>query len=763
MIRRRIGIFGVSEESLRLIPLMVANPEVEIARVWDADRAAALARARAIDPALAQSLEPLLTDDLEGFAAEGDLHSVVDAGVGASFQARVPGAADRGMQIVSPLTARLLWGYGVAARDRKAELLQALGEVVESVDLTIHSEELFRRMLEIAVGITGADGGSLMFLDPKRRELRISVALGVEPELWPKIRVPLGEGIAGRAAADGRSIVLRGKADHQAFQIVRERIDVESALCAPLIHEGRVMGVLNLHHSTRTEAFSAGDLEFVEQLAGLDAQIIARAQEHQALRNQAARYTAVREVRGILAGPDPLPERLRSICQFVAGRLGRGIANVYLHDSDEDELLLAATSLEGGGFGGEYRVVPGQGIDGQVAHTGSPAFLRREDGALAYVALPLLAGDRLMGVLSIQAGSDPPRGRAIEEALHEIAAAVADGVAQAERETRMSARATRVSAINETGIRMISATELTDVVRLATSSVAMILDADHAVLRLRDDETRRYVIRSYYGPADGREQERLFRLDKQVSVETIRRRTTQLIRDLETHSTLSSLRGELRSLLSAPLKREGQVVGTISIYDKVATDRFYSGRFNDDDLQIFTRFVSYVERAVANSLFHAGLRRHRNFDEETGLPNAAYLSKRIHEEITRSLGREGALAVAVCQIENLEEVARHANPAQAHRVVLRTVDALRAHLRDFDVLGRSSDSTFTVLMPEPGLSPGERVFGLARAVADAISKDDSLNDPVRIALSFGYAVHPSDGPDRESLLARAGVPRIRMV
>jgi GGDEF domain-containing protein len=291
----------------------------------------------------------------------------------------------------------------------------------------------------------------------------------------------------------------------------------------------------------------------------------------------------------------------------------------------------------------------------------------------------------------------------------------------------------------------------------------MILDADHAVLRLRDDETRRYVIRSYYGPADGREQERLFRLDKQVSVETIRRRTTQLIRDLETHSTLSSLRGELRSLLSAPLKREGQVVGTISIYDKVATDRFYSGRFNDDDLQIFTRFVSYVERAVANSLFHAGLRRHRNFDEETGLPIAAYLSKRIHEEITRSLGREGALAVAVCQIENLEEVARHANPAQAHRVVLRTVDALRAHLRDFDVLGRSSDSTFTVLMPEPGLSPGERVFGLARAVADAISKDDSLNDPVRIALSFGYAVHPSDGPDRESLLARAGVPRIRMV
>ena len=32
------------------------------------------------------------------------------------------------------------------------------------------------------------------------RELRVRVAVGVEPELWPKIRVPIGEGIAGRVA-----------------------------------------------------------------------------------------------------------------------------------------------------------------------------------------------------------------------------------------------------------------------------------------------------------------------------------------------------------------------------------------------------------------------------------------------------------------------------------------------------------------------------------------------------------------------------------
>ena len=75
--------------------------------------------------------------------------------------------------------------------------------------------------------------GSLMLLDPERRHLCIRVAMGVEPELWPKIRVPLGEGIAGWVAAEGRPLRLRGRADSETYHIVRERTDVESALCVP--------------------------------------------------------------------------------------------------------------------------------------------------------------------------------------------------------------------------------------------------------------------------------------------------------------------------------------------------------------------------------------------------------------------------------------------------------------------------------------------------------------------------------------------------
>jgi GAF domain-containing protein len=761
--RRRIGIYGATEEALQLIPLLLANPEVEIAGVFDPDPAALRERLGSLAPEIAEALRGRVLADAKALVADPGLFAVIDAGVNGDFASAFPELAARGLQVVTPLVARLLWCYSATSADHKAELLQALHEVVESYNLTVDAEELFRRMLEIAISVTGAEGGSLMLLDAEARELRVRVAVGVEPELWPKIRVPIGEGIAGRVVQEARPLRLRGKADHQSFRIVRERLDVESALCVPLIHEGRILGVLNLHHSTRADAFSETDLDFAEQLARLDARIIARAQEHEAISSQAARYAAVRKVREILSAKAPLRERLGRLCDHVVSRSGLGISSLYLYDPDEDDLYLAASSLDGGAFGEELRIGLGQGIDGTVAQTREPAFLRRADGSLAYAALPLVAGEALAGVLSIQTGSEAPSGRGAEEALLEIAAAAAEEIAALQREARLQTRATKIAAINEAGIRMISLTDPAEVLRQGASSAAMVLEADHAVLRLQDEETGRYAIRSYFGSADGRLQEKLFRLDKRASVDTIKRRAPVLVRDVAKDPGLGDFGDEIRSLVAAPLKRDGAVTGTLSLYDKMSADRFAACCFTEDDLQLFGRFVAHLERALINAQFHAHARQFRNFDEDTGLPNAAYLANRVREELARAAGRPGSVALAVCRIENLGEIQQARDAVFARRVVQQLADALRSHLRDFDVAGRTGDAELAALLPEPGFSPGERVSALARSVADDISNDDALNDPVRVALAFGHAIYPEEGADGEALLERAREPRIRML
>jgi diguanylate cyclase (GGDEF)-like protein len=763
MMRKRIAIYGSSEETLQLIPLLAANPDVEIAGIWDEDAASFGERLSHVAPRAAAGIESWLVRDPSILARDPNLYAVIDAGGGSAFSERFPETAERGVQIVSPLTARLLWGYGAPASDRKVDVLGALQEVVESYNLTVNTNELFARMLEIALGVTGAEGGSLMLLDPEARELRVRVAVGVEPELWPKIRVPLGEGIAGRVAADARPLRLRGKADAQAFRIVRERLDVESALSVPLVHEGRVLGVLNLHHPTRPDAFTDADLEFAEQLATLDAQIIARAQEHEAMRTQAARYEAVKQVHRILSGREPLGARLAELCRFVAARSGDGIATLYLHDPDEGDLRLSASSLAGGGFGEEYRIPLDQGIDGGAAARREPVFLRGSNGALAYAALPLLAGDSLTGLLSVQTGAEAPRDRASEETLLELAAAAAQEIATERGRESITLRATKVGAINEAGIRMTGARDPAEVLRLATSSAAMVLEADHAVLRLEDEETHRYVIRSYFGSADGRLQEKLFRLDKRISVDVIKRRAAVHVRSVADDAALHGFGSDVRSLLAAPLRRGGRIVGTLALYDKVSSDRFTPGSFGVEDLTLFSKFASYVEQAVTNALEHAHARRFQNFDEETGLPNASYVCKRIDEELARAGQNDAALAIAICRIENLREIENQTDAAHARRVIQRTADGLRAHVRDFDVAARTAEDEFTVLLPDPGASAGERVFALARGVAEHVARDDALNEPVRAALAFGYALHPEEARERDALLGRAREARIRMV
>jgi diguanylate cyclase (GGDEF)-like protein len=759
--RRRVGIFRASDEALALIPLLSANPGIEIVRVYDDDVEGLTQRFGHLEPGVAALLELVLGDDIETFVSDRSLDAVVDASPTGQFAGDHPEVTQRGVQVLTPLTARLLWAYGSTAADHKGELLQALHEVVESYNLTIDTNELFTRMLEIALGVTGAEGGSVMLLDPNSEELTVRVAAGIEPELWPKIRVKLGEGIAGRVAAEGRPLRLRGRADRQRFQIVRERIDVESALCVPLVHEGRSLGVLNLHHGSRADAFSDADLEFAEELARLDARIIARAQEHQTLRSQAARYSAVRRVHTLMAGNGPLTERLTEVSRFVAEAAGGGIATLYLHDPDDDSLRAAASSLEGGQFGPEVRVGIGEGIDGSVAQNGDPVFLRRANGEIGYAALPLLAGDSLTGVLAVQVGLRPADFD--EDVLLEISADVATEIAQAEREARTAARATKISAINEAGIRMISTDDSSEILRLATSSAAMALEADHAVLRLQDPETRRFVIRSYFGSADGVFQERLFRLDRHVSVDALKRRAPLLEREADRDPMLRAFETDVRSLIAAPLRRNDRVIGTLGIYEKVSADRFYPGRFAQSDLELFGKYVSYVERALVNAQVQSSARGQRNFDDETGLPNLRYFTVRVQEELARAGTREGALALAAARIENLEEIAQGEDPEKAGRVISRVVDSLRSRARGFDVLGRIGDDTFAVMLPEPGSAPGERVTELARAVADDVSKDEGLNDPIRVSLAFGYATVPSDGMDPESLLTRARVARIHMV
>jgi GAF domain-containing protein len=400
--RKRIVIAGTSREGLELLPLLDSNPAVEVCALVAEDPARALAEVERIHPAIAQRLASRVTADIETALAIPGLVAVVDADAPARVRIRL--ATAHGIQILPPQLARMLYAFGPADAMSKPDLLRALRESLDSYDLTHDRRGLLRLVLQIAVTATGADRGSLMLWDARDRVLRVEVAIGIEDEVIPKIRVQPGEGIAGRAFAAERSILLHGKADRTRFDIVRERDDVESAISAPLAHGGRVIGVLNLSHARHQNQFGASELAFVDELARLDARIIARAEEFHGLVRESQTLRAETDVRRLLARDEPLARRLSAVCAGLASRLQGGVCQLYLRESESESLLLQAASTPLDPLAAREHLHFGQGLPGRAA------VLRRAvvlgggagDAGLCYAALPLLAGDEVVGVLAAQ-------------------------------------------------------------------------------------------------------------------------------------------------------------------------------------------------------------------------------------------------------------------------------------------------------------------------------------------------------------------------
>ena len=78
--RRRVAIYGVTNESLQLVPLLEANPEIEITAIVDPDPASARAQLGALGNDTASRLAQRLSSEPGALVASG-VEAVIDGDV----------------------------------------------------------------------------------------------------------------------------------------------------------------------------------------------------------------------------------------------------------------------------------------------------------------------------------------------------------------------------------------------------------------------------------------------------------------------------------------------------------------------------------------------------------------------------------------------------------------------------------------------------------------------------------------------------------
>lgn len=179
---------------------------------------------------------------------------------------------------ISLATARLISDLDGSRAElaRRVERERALRETGGRLTQVGNPEELLQRIVAEARRLVGADGSRIDLLDETTMRLRWAYADGTtaaaDARLLRGVGLAMGEGVAGRAAAEGRSVRT---GDYLADPEVRpsaaaisfvEETGVRSVLSTPLPGLGRPLGTLSVL-SERREAFSDADVELLETFA----------------------------------------------------------------------------------------------------------------------------------------------------------------------------------------------------------------------------------------------------------------------------------------------------------------------------------------------------------------------------------------------------------------------------------------------------------------------------------------------------------------
>ncbi|MCP5005729.1 MAG: GGDEF domain-containing protein [Planctomycetes bacterium] len=165
--------------------------------------------------------------------------------------------------------------------------------------------------MDVILDVMRAEHGSIMLLDDSNQELTVKSARGLKREIINKACVRLGSGIAGKVAARGLSVFLKGNQGERSLEIGSEDLvnpEIDTAFVAPIKLIDRTIGVINInsthsdHEITPSKERMVNEIlhHFSEYLIQVDVP----ANHHEPpselyMMNIFREYSTLRELRGI--------------------------------------------------------------------------------------------------------------------------------------------------------------------------------------------------------------------------------------------------------------------------------------------------------------------------------------------------------------------------------------------------------------------------------------------------------------------------------
>ncbi len=162
-------------------------------------------------------------------------------------------------------------------------VVDALDRVHRFISVITDADALLERVMAESKEVAEAEACSLILYDADRDDLYFHVALGESGDqqvLKSSVRLQVGQGIAGAAAQERRSLnVEDARSDPRFYASADEltRFHTRAVLATPMVDRDKLVGVLEVLNKRGGGAFTEADLRVMEIFSSLAATVITNA------------------------------------------------------------------------------------------------------------------------------------------------------------------------------------------------------------------------------------------------------------------------------------------------------------------------------------------------------------------------------------------------------------------------------------------------------------------------------------------------------
>src|SRR5712672_2124286 len=288
-----------------------------------------------------------------------------------------------------------------------AEVLATLTEIGEEVNASLDLDEVLARTAALIKRHIDYEIFGVLMFEGDGSYLKFRFSIGYPRELAENLRIPVGQGITGAAAATGHSVRVADTLTDSRYINAIE--NVRSELAVPLMLRNRCVGVLDIQ-SRHPDYFTGEQQKILTLLASRLAIAVENARLFEKVRAQADTLLLLNEVSRETGSILDVEELLRRAAEQTKRVIDYQILSIMLYDEEQKVFRHRVDVKHGQRVQGKLRVAATEGIVAATLKepvivpdvTVDPRYLMVNPETRSELAIPMIHKGKVIGVLDLE-------------------------------------------------------------------------------------------------------------------------------------------------------------------------------------------------------------------------------------------------------------------------------------------------------------------------------------------------------------------------